>query len=418
MAQVIGWLGGGGMIAFVLLLAVRCLALRGWLPVPLPDWQVFRREEPLQGPAWFSRRDYAAAFCAVLTVQWAVLFFAWLTLNQSGGFGAFLTHFWQRFTQAGDSPHYLFIAQNGYVPSGEDAKWIVFYPLYPLCIRLMSLFTGGNFELAGILVSQLCWGGCGAVALSLAGRWLPRSRAVWAVGFLAVYPFAFFSMGVYTESLFLLLCLGCMRLALTGRWGWAGLLGGLAALCRTQGMVLLLPVLWLWLRARKNGRQGPKSLGLLLIPAGWGGYLDCNRLLFGDWFAFLEFQAAPPWYQTTKWIGENLTQHWNLALQYPGLASFIYWPQVVLYFAVLALLFWGLFTGARTEWLIWGGAYLGITSLAGWMISGPRYLLSCLSVFFLLARIRPIWLRAALGGLSAMALFAYGALYMQGQAIM
>lgn len=205
MAQVIGWLGGGGMIAFVLILAVRCLALLGWLPVSLPDWQVFRREEPLQGPARFSRRDYAAAFCAVLAVQWAVLFFAWLTLNQSGGFGAFLTHFWQRFTQAGDSPHYLVIAQNGYVPSGEDAKWIVFYPLYPLCIRLMSLFTGGNFELAGILVSQLCWGGCGAVALSLAGHWLPRTRAVWAVGFLAVYPFAFFSMGVYTESLFLLL---------------------------------------------------------------------------------------------------------------------------------------------------------------------------------------------------------------------
>ncbi len=354
----------------------------------------------------------------MLAVQWAVLFFAWLTLNQSGGFGAFLTHFWQRFTQAGDSPHYLFIAQNGYVPSGEDAKWIVFYPLYPLCIRLMSLLAGGNFELAGLLVSQLCWGGCGVVALSLAGHWLPRTRAVWAVGFLAVYPFAFFSMGVYTESLFLLLCLGCMRLALTGRWGWAGLLGGLAALCRTQGMVLLLPVLWLWLRARKNSRQGPKSLGLLLIPAGWGGYLACNRLLFGDWFAFLEFQAAPPWYQTTKWIGENLTQHWNLALQYPGLASFIYWPQVVLYFAVLALLFWGLFTGARTEWLIWGGAYLGMTYLAGWMISGPRYLLSCLPVFFLLARIRPTWLRVALGGLSAMALFAYGALYMQGQAIM
>ena len=141
-------------------------------------------------------------------------------------------------------------------------------------------------------------------------------------------------------------------------------------------------------------------------------------MLVGDWFAFLEFQAAPPWYQTTKWIGENLTQHWNLALQYPGLASFIYWPQVVLYFAVLALLFWGLFTGACTEWLIWGGAYLGMTYLAGWMISGPRYLLSCLPVFFLLARIRPTWLRVALGGLSAMALFAYGALYMQGQAIM
>lgn len=418
MAQIIGWLGGGGMIVFVLLLAVRCLALLGWLPVRLPEWRMFHREDPLPRPACFSRREYIAAFFAMLAVQWAVLFFAWLTLNQSGGAEAFLAHLWQRFTQAGDSPHYLFIAQNGYLPQGEDAKWIVFYPLYPLCIRLVSLFTGGDFALAGLLVSQLCWGGCGVAALSLAGRWLPRVQAVWAVAFLAVYPFSFFSMGIYTESLFLLLCLCCMRMALTGHWGRAGLLGGLAALCRTQGMVLLLPVLWLWLRARQSGRQGLKSFGLLLIPAGWGGYLLCNRLMFGDWFAFLEFQAAPPWYQTTRWISENLARHWNLALQYPGLAGFIYWPQILLYFAVLGLLAWGLFAGVRTEWLIWGGAYLGMTYLAGWMISGPRYLFACLPAFFLMARIRVLWLRVALCVISGMALCAYAALYLQGQAIM
>lgn len=418
MAQIVGWLGGGGMIAFVVLLALRCLALLGWMPVRLPAWPIFQKEDSLPRPAGFSRQEYVAAFFAVLALQWAVLFFGWLTLNQAGGAGAFLSHFWQRFTQAGDSPHYLFIAQNGYASQGEDAKWIVFYPLYPMCVRLMSLFTRGNFALAGLIVSQLCWGGCGAMALNLAGHWLPRSREVWAVMFLAVYPFSFFGMGVYTESLFLLLCLSCMRLALTKHWGWAGLLGGLAALCRTQGMVLLLPVLWLWLCARKNGRQGVKSLGLLLIPAGWGGYLLCNQLVFGDWFAFLKFLAAPPWYQTTRWIGENLTQHWNLALQYPGLANFIYWPQIFLYFFVMVLLAWGLVTGARTEWLIWGGAYLGMTYLAGWMISGPRYLLGCLPVFFLLARIRHIWLRAALCCLSALALCAYAVLYLQGQAIM
>ena len=77
MAQIIGWLGGGGMIAFVLLLAVRCLVLLGWLPVRLPEWRMFHREDPLPRPACFSRRKYIAAFFAMLAVQWAVLFFAW-----------------------------------------------------------------------------------------------------------------------------------------------------------------------------------------------------------------------------------------------------------------------------------------------------------------------------------------------------
>ena len=44
--------------------------------------------------------------------------------------------------------------------------------------------------------------------------------------------------------------------------------------------------------------------------------------------------------------------------------------------------------------------------------------LDAVPVFFLLARIRPLWVRAALGVLSGLALCAYGTLYMQGQAIM
>ena len=62
MAQIIGWLGGGGMIAFVLLLAVRCLALLGWLPVRLPEWWMRRpssnrdmqsvRSTDMNGPDW------------------------------------------------------------------------------------------------------------------------------------------------------------------------------------------------------------------------------------------------------------------------------------------------------------------------------------------------------------------------------
>ncbi len=416
MAEIVGHLGGGGMILFVALLALRCLARMGWLPAALPGG--LSREDPLHRPARFSPAEYAGAFFAVLALQWAVLFFAWLTLNQPGGLPAFLSHFWQRFTQAGDSPHYLFIAENGYAASGEDAKWIVFYPLYPWLIRLARLFTLGNTALAGLLVSQLCWGGCGVLLLRLAGWFFPRSQAVWAPAFLAAYPFAFFGMGVYTESLFLLLCLGCVCRAVRGRWLTAGLLGGLAALCRTQGLVLLLPVLWLWMQARKEEKQGPKSLGLALLPAGWGVYLACNWALFGDPFRFLAFEAAPPWYQTTRWIGENLAQHWRLAVEHPGLANFIYWPQIGLYFVVLAALFWGLFTGARTEWLIWGGAYLGMSYLAGWLISGPRYLLGCLPLFLLLARVRPKPVRAGLLAVILLALCCYAALYLQGQAIM
>lgn len=405
------------MLLFVVLLALRCLGLLEWLPHKWRRQKLLLRQMP-EVCTPFTRQDYLLAFFGVLAVQWVMLFFAWLTLNQSGGIPAFLAHFWQRFTEAGDSPHYLFIAENGYQPGGEDAKWIVFYPLYPLLIRAMSVVTAGNLPLAAVLLSQICWGGCGAVALRLAGCWLKRKQAITAVLFLAVYPFAFFAMGVYTESLFLLLCMSCIVWAYQKQWPLAGVAGGLAALCRTQGMVLLLPVLWLWLMARKNQKQGIKSLAIGIIPMGFGVYLACNYLLFGNCFQYLQFQADAPWYQTTQWIGNNLALHWQLAFQYPGLANFIYWPQIGLYFVGMALLFWGLFQGVPTEWLIWGGAYLGMSYLPGWLISGSRYMFGCIPLFLLLASIPAKRVRLGLLLVSTLACCCYTVLYLQGQAIM
>lgn len=138
---------------------------------------------------------------------------------------------------------------------------------------------------------------------------------------------------------------------------------------------------------------------------------------FGEPFAFFDFLAAPPWYQTTRWIGANLAQHWQMALDYPGLAPFIYHAQLALYFIAMALLFFGLWKKCPTHWLIWGGAYLGMCYLAGWLISGGRYLFGCLPLYLIGASLpRPLrWLLAAV---SAFFLWKMGVWYMQGQAIM
>ena len=36
---------------------------------------------------------------------------------------------YERMTTAGDAPHYLYLAQEGYQSEGEKANLIVFYPL-------------------------------------------------------------------------------------------------------------------------------------------------------------------------------------------------------------------------------------------------------------------------------------------------
>jgi hypothetical protein len=38
---------------------------------------------------------------------------------------------WNRW----DAPHYLFVAQHGYAPTGEGRLFLVFFPLYPWLVR-------------------------------------------------------------------------------------------------------------------------------------------------------------------------------------------------------------------------------------------------------------------------------------------
>src|SRR2546422_429814 len=39
---------------------------------------------------------------------------------------------WSRW----DAPHYLHVAAKGYVGHGQNALWIVFFPLYPLLVHV------------------------------------------------------------------------------------------------------------------------------------------------------------------------------------------------------------------------------------------------------------------------------------------
>ena len=414
MGQFLGHLGGALMVLFVVLLALRCakrLGLLFWSPAPV------RSVVPCWKP---SLQMMVLTATGVVVLQLLFAFICWLELGQSGGLSAFWRRFVERFSTAGDSVHYLNIARYGYLAEGEAAKYIVFYPLYPLVVRLVHTLLSPfsvSWECAALAISWLCWGGAGAAMLVLAGQDLNREQSITAAALMALYPFSFFALGIYTESLFLLLCLLCMITARRQNWLWAGVWGALAALCRNQGLVLILPLLYLWLRARREKKQGLVSLCILFPFLGWGSYLALNARLFGDPFAFLEFQAAPPWYQSIKWIGSNLMQHWQMALKYPGLAPFIYHAQLVLYFAAMALLFIGFWRKAPTHWLIWGGAYLGMCYLAGWLISGGRYLFGCLPLYLIVSSLpRPA--RWALLAINLFFFWRMGIYYMQGQAIM
>ena len=66
----------------------------------------------------------------------------------------------------------------------------------------------------------------------------------------------------------------------------------------------------------------------------------------------------------------------------------------------------------------YGGAYLGFTYLSGWMISGGRYMLSCVPLFVLLGKMKPGTGKRFLFLIFSFLFFAYSLFYLHGFAIM
>ena len=149
-----------------------------------------------------------------------------------------------------DSVWYLTIAHSGYDHQLARAE---FFPLYPLGMRWLGFVTGSDL-VAGILISLVSFGVALVLLYRLAALELGAEAARACVLVLAFCPMAWAFSAVYTEALFLALSLGSVLNARSGRWGWAGLLGALAAATRAEGLTLIVPLILMFLYGPRTDR--------------------------------------------------------------------------------------------------------------------------------------------------------------------
>lgn len=364
--------------------------------------------------------DWLMIVLAVLALHYLSMVLHLLISSGSFSFGQLGDLIVRRLMEPGDATRYIDIARHGYVTTGENAINLVFYPLYPLLMRSLGWLTF-SLPLAGVIISHISY--CIASVLLYELILLDADRrCAWdGVLLFALYPFSMFSLGVFSEGLFLALTIGSLYSIRRHHYLHAGIVGFLAALTRSQGMLLFFPAVYEWVTQRFGPNKEKlhwTDAFLILIPAGFGVYLAINAVLYGDCFQFLRFEAGEPWYQTTQWIGENITLQYNLSQTYPGLAWIIYRPQIALYFLCLGILVYGIYKKERMSFLLFGGVYLGFTYLSGWMISGGRYMLCCIPVYIILAKLKDGLPRRLLLLAAGMLFFIYSELFLRGYAIM
>jgi len=347
-----------------------------------------------------TRSDNAGIFFKILVMVLAtrVIIFGGTYLwqifikNEIPGFLAFLKTTWYIW----DSDHYLFLARHGYAAQGEKACLIVFLPFYPMLIRL---FHGviHNYFLAALAVSNLSLAAAAFFLFKLARLDYDAPTAWRSVKYLLIYPLSFFFSIAYSESAFLFLFIVTVYLLRLRRWPLAGLAALLTVLTRSpHGNFLFLIFLVEALRldpassretqnarARNSAAVGGVILGACLLLGNFV-YLLLNKILFGRWFAYLDYMNKH-WFHRFVPFSDNLadmvryTLAWdpsqNLTLWIPGLLSFFI-PAVLLLLTAKKL---------RLAYAVYFLFYLVSSYSVYWLMSGARYVITAFPLFLMLA---------------------------------
>lgn len=362
---------------------------------------------------------FVKIFGATIAIHWIIIILAYILLymNKEVNVG-FFEYFYTKFSHSGDTPHYLNIAENGYASEGEFANLIVFYPLYPLLMKILA-FVVRDYFVSGIIISNVCLGISGYYLYMLTKKELGKEKAYDGWLIYVIYPFGMFTIMVFTESLFIMLVLMSLYYISENKWFAAGILGMFAALSRSQGIALLVPAVYeAVLYMVRNRKFTVKSLSVFFIPVGTFIYLLMNKVIQGDWLSFVAHEEAEPWYNTPKWISQNLAQHYDMALQYFSLSMIIYWLQIILYFAAIVALFYGIKKKISTALIAFGGAYIFLSYLHGWLISGPRYMMGCVTLYIIYAAVENKYVKQAIFVTCGLMSVFIALGFWQGQAIM
>lgn len=303
-----------------------------------------------------------------------------------------------------DSRWYMDIAQNGYSTATKlvdfpDQTNLPFFPLYPMMMRFVGYFTGGDPFIAGILISNGCLLVACYLLYKLAELEWGSAIARRSVKYIFLFPVSFILSGVFTESLYLCLSLLCFYLAKKRQWWLAGLCGGLLSATRTLGVLIAVPLLLeyfssLNFRPRKIRFN---ILFLVLVPLGLLAFSYHNYQITGDYLFFKTNQAA--WDRELMNPMTGFVQALSQGIGEPSFKKLLECAFFVGAFGLLSVFYK---TIGISYWLL--GMYSIWIPLSAGVASMPRFTLPIFPLFFILAILSRkgqwnLWLTVGFGAL-------------------
>ncbi|MCA9903153.1 MAG: hypothetical protein KC547_04795 [Anaerolineae bacterium] len=279
-----------------------------------------------------------------------------------------------------DAGFYATIATEGYdwFNDRQPAADMAFLPVYPAAVHAVMSATGCFFTpyqstcatVSGLIVSNVALLGAAFLLYDLTRRHFDTAAAIGAVILLMITPNAIFLSGVYTEALFLALCLLTFWLLERKQFALALIPACFAALTRSVGIALYPALLWYaW-------RETPPSLRLtrlllaqmplivfasyVLLTGSYVGeplaYFSSYEVIWGrdvtrsPWDTLLVYFSGEP----VSWYG------WQLS-----------WIDLIAFIGYLLLSFITL--RRKPTWGLFALAALLIPFVSGTLVAMPRF---------------------------------------------
>jgi Mannosyltransferase (PIG-V) len=354
-------------------------------------------------PSWFGRDvllPFAATRLALMLIAW--LAFRLLPLPsafplsweigkngaaQHTRSGAPQAHPFINMWSRWDAGWYLEIAKYGYHYEPGRPSSAAFFPLYPNAIRffhalLLLPASDCSYLAAGIALSNISLLASLSYLHQLLSRDCDTPTVARTILIILLFPTSFFFSSAYSESLFLLLTVSSLYYVRTERWLTGCTLASLAALCRSQGIILLLPLLVEYFSQRQWNLRAVRRniLGLLLIPSAVLLFVCYLRWAFGSWSIL--FDAQRPW-------GRRLLAPWyslRWVITHASSASSVDDGWLNLAFFVLLLTLTTLFSRRlRLSYAVYLWTAVAFFSCWGMLGSIPRLVLGIFPLFICLA---------------------------------
>lgn len=294
-----------------------------------------------------------------------------------------------------DSAFYMEISHHGYIYKPGKQCNVAFYPLYPLLIRLFSDITGIKVSFSGIILSNIF------LLLSLYFLYRlalfdsSKEASFLTILYISIFPTALFFITIYTESLFLLLTVLFFFFLRKKQYLWVFIVGILTGLTRANGVLLIIPAVYICIKNKLYMKSELHKLLLLITGPllGVGTFLIYLGIKFNN--PVLSFTIQDNFDRSFRFFPINIIESIQFSLKAIKLTSFTALAFDVWFIILFIFITILTYKKMRKEYLtysvvslfLFSSTYVDVPAAQKLLFSGTRYLVVLFPVFIALGKL-------------------------------